>query len=99
LAALREEIDPVIAYDSEVTMSSRQKDTGLLREVQHRLDRLSPDRLRVAGDFLAYLEEREESEATQELLNLRGFEAAFQRAVQQAKMGETVPFEDIRRDV
>jgi len=80
-------------------MLSRQKNMGLLREVQHRLHRLSPDRLRVAGDFLAYLEEREESEATQELLNLPGFEAAFGRAVQQAKMGEVMPFEAIRRDV
>ena len=80
-------------------MLSRQKNMGLLREVQHRLHRLSPDRLRVAGDFLAYLEEREESEATQELLNLPGFEAAFRQAVQQAKMGEVMPFEAIRRDV
>ncbi len=80
-------------------MSSRQKDIALLQEVEHRLHRLSPDRLRVAGDFLAYLEEREASEATQELLSLPGFEVAFLRAVQQAKMGEVVSFEGIRRDV
>jgi len=45
------------------------------------------------------LEEREESEATQELLNLPGFETAFRRAVRQAEAGEVVRFEDIHRDV
>jgi hypothetical protein len=83
----------------EVTMEPGQEEIVLLREAEHRLRRLSFDRLRVAGDFLAYLEEREESEATQELLSLPGFEETFRQAVQQAKSGEVVPFEDIRRDV
>jgi len=73
--------------------------SALLQETERRLRRLSSERLRMASDFLAYLEEREEHEATQELLNLPGFEAAFRRAVQQAKAGEVVRFEDIRRDV
>jgi hypothetical protein len=70
-----------------------------LTEAERRLRSLSPERLRVANDFLAYLEEREENEATAELLSIPGFEAAFQRAVQQAESGEVVRFEDIRRDV
>ena len=70
-----------------------------LTEAERRLRRLSPERLRVANDFLAYLQEREENEATAELLSIPGFEAAFQRAVQQAESGEVVRFEDIRRDV
>jgi len=41
----------------------------------------------------------EENEAIAELLSIPGFEAAFQRAVQQAESGEVVRFEDIRRDV
>ncbi len=76
-----------------------QERSMLLQETEHRLRRLSLERLRVASDFLAYLEEREENEATQELLSLAGFEAAFRRAVQQAAAGEVVRFEDIRRDV
>ena len=71
----------------------------LLRTAESRLRRLSLDRLRVADDFLAYLEEREENEATQELLNIEGFEQAFRRAVQQVEIGDVVRFEDIRRDV
>jgi hypothetical protein len=80
-------------------MEPGQEDMALLQKAERHLRQLSPDRLRVAGDFLAYLEEREESEATEELLSLPGFEAAFRRAVQQAEAGEVVPFEDIRRDV
>ncbi|MBE2201486.1 MAG: hypothetical protein IAE79_22935, partial [Anaerolinea sp.] len=38
--------------------------TGLIRMAETRLRHLSLDRLRVANDFLAYLEEREENEAT-----------------------------------
>jgi hypothetical protein len=69
-----------------------------LTEAERRLRSLSPERLRVANDFLAYLQEREENEATAELLSIPGFEAAFQHAVQQAESGEVVRFEDIRRD-
>lgn len=72
---------------------------SLLQSTKDRLRRLSPERLRVANDFLAYLEEREENEATQELLSLAGFEAAFLRAACQAEAGEVVRFEDIRRSV
>lgn len=72
---------------------------SLLQNTKDRLRRLSPDRLRIANDFLADLEEREENEATQELLSLTGFEAAFLRAARQAEAGEVIRFEDIRRSV
>ena len=61
-----------------------------LNEAVRRLRSRSPERLRVANDFLAYLQEREESEATAELLSIPGFEAAFRRAVEQADAGEVV---------
>ena len=73
--------------------------TPILAEAECRLRSLSPERLRVANDFLAYLQEREENEATAELLSIPGFEATFRRAVEQAEDGEVVRFEDIRRDV
>ena len=71
----------------------------LLQETERRLRRLSAERLRVASDFLAYLEERESSEATAELLDAPGFEEAFRRAEQQVKEGQVVRFTDIHRDV
>lgn len=71
----------------------------LLQETERRLRRLSAERLRVASDFLAYLEERESSEATAELLELPGFEEVFRRAEQQVKERQVVRFADIKRDV
>ena len=72
---------------------------AILTEAERRLRSLSPARLRVANDFLAYLQEREENQATTELLSIPGFEAAFWRGVEQADSGDVVQFEDIRRDV
>ncbi|MBE7529503.1 MAG: hypothetical protein HND44_19690 [Chloroflexi bacterium] len=60
---------------------------------------LSLERLRVANDFLAYLEEREENEATAELLNIEGFEEAFTEAQTQVKNGDLVSFNAVRRNV
>jgi len=76
-----------------------QEHSTLLSEAERRLRRLSPERLLVASDFLAYLEERESSEATQELLNIPGFKEAFRKALQQAEQGEVIRFEEIRRNV
>jgi len=80
------------------TRSHTDTETMLI-EAQSRLRSLSPERLRVANDFLAYLQEREEDEATAELLNIPGFEEAFRRGVEQADSGDVVRFEDVRRDV
>jgi len=73
--------------------------SAILTEAEHRLRSLSLERLRVANDFLAYLQEREENEATAELLSIPGFEAVFRRAVEQADTGDVVRFEEVRRDV
>ncbi len=43
-------------------MESREEEISLIEEAERRLRQLSPERLRVAVDFLAYLEEREENE-------------------------------------
>ena len=74
-------------------------DRPTLAEAESRLRSLSPERLRVANDFLAYLQEREESEATAELLSIPGLEEAFQRAVEQADAGEVVRLDNVHRDV
>ena len=73
--------------------------TTLRSEASKRLRNLSPERLRVANDFLAYLQEREESEATRELMGILGFEEAFNRAVTQVKRGKVVRFDKVRRNV
>lgn len=80
-------------------MSTVQSRTILLKEVERRLRTLSVERLQVASDFLAYLEERESTEATEELLRISGLEEALAQALRQMERGEVVRFEDIRRDV
>ncbi len=80
-------------------MREKQAVNTTLTEAERHLRSLSPERLLVANDFLAYLQEREENEATAELLSIPGFEAALRRAVEQADRGDVVRFEDIRRDV
>lgn len=80
-------------------MTIKQPEPDLLKKAELRLRRLSQDRLAVANDFLAYLEEREENEATQELLDIAGLLEAFDRSRQQAEKGETISFNAIRRDV
>lgn len=80
-------------------MTTLNEQNSLLNTAKERLQRLSTSRLRVANDFLAYLEEREENEATEELLSIPGFREAFAEAVKQVEAGETVPFSSIRRDV
>ncbi|MFN6572095.1 MAG: hypothetical protein RMY31_033840 [Dendronalium sp. ChiSLP03b] len=80
-------------------MESKQDNAAILQEAEKRLRRLSPEKLRVVSDFMAYLEEREENEATAELLNIPGFEEALHEALQQAETGEVVPFDSVRRHV
>ena len=72
--------------------------SSLLAEAQERLRALSPERLRVANDFITYLQEREENEATEELLSIPGFGAAFCQGVAQADSGQVVRLKDVRRD-
>lgn len=80
-------------------MELRQENIAILQEAENRLRRLSPERLRVVIDCLAYLEEREANEATAELLSIPGFEQAFCEVKEQAESGEVVPFDSIRRHV
>ena len=71
----------------------------ILPEAKQRLQNLSFERLLVANDFLSYLEDRESSIATQELLNIPGFEEVFRSASQQVEQDEVIKFDNIRRYV
>jgi hypothetical protein len=71
--------------------------TEILREAKERLERLPEDRLRVAADFLAYLEERETSEATEELLRIPGFLEDLERAEEEVLSEQLTPVEALKR--
>ncbi|CAN1208571.1 DUF2281 domain-containing protein [Tumidithrix helvetica PCC 7403] len=70
-----------------------------VQKIEAILKRLSPERLRVAADFLAYLDERESNEATDELLSIPNFENDFQEALREVERGDVVSFKSIRRHV
>lgn len=68
-----------------------------LRQAQERLARLSPRRLQVAEDFLAYLEEKEASEATEELLSLPGFLTELEAAEREMEEERLTSVDDLAR--
>jgi len=63
-----------------------------VQHIENILRRLSPERLRVAADFLAYLEERESNEATEELLSIPNFREDYKEAQQEIENGDVVSF-------
>ena len=71
----------------------------LRKRINSQLKTLSADRLRVACDFIEYLNENEDNAATRELLRIKGFRASLRRAERQVAKGQTVPFAKVRRDV
>jgi hypothetical protein len=71
----------------------------LRRRAKRRIASLSPDRLRVALDFLAYLEERESQVATDELLGISGFVEELNAAEKEAARAGWVDWRKVRRDV
>lgn len=70
-----------------------------VQKIEAILQRLSPERLQVAADFLAYLDERESNDATEELLSIPNFLEDYQEAMQDIENGDVVPFKSIRRRV
>ncbi len=69
----------------------------LRRQAKRRIDALAEERLQVADDFLAYLEERASDEATEELLGIPGFLERFNEAQRQAAAGETVSLKSLQQ--
>jgi len=71
----------------------------LLERAKGRLSELSPERLRVADDFLAYLANREMDEATEELLAMPGFLEDLRQAEEDIAAGRLTPVENLRRQI
>ena len=71
--------------------------TMLRRQVKRRVDSLTEERLKVADEFLAYLEERESHEATEELLKMPGFVEAFEERKKDIAAGRVTPVSRLRR--
>jgi hypothetical protein len=67
------------------------------QQVQEYVDKLSPERLLVAVDFLAYLADRQDNDATEELLKIEGFKEDFAKAKENVKEGKVISVEQLKR--
>ena len=66
------------------------------RRVKKRVDSLTEERLLVADQLLARLQEEESVSATEELLAIPGFLQAFREAKKEAAEGKVTPLEEIQ---
>jgi hypothetical protein len=71
----------------------------LRQEINYTLERLSPDNLKIVAEFLAYLADKESELATQELLDIPGFIASFERGKKDVAEGKVKSWRNIRSDV
>lgn len=68
-------------------------------QIYRYVEQLSQERLAVVLDFLAYLVERENSDATAELLAIPGFVVDLDAAEQEAAVDELADWRILRSDV
>ncbi len=76
--------------------------TTLKREAKKAIEELSDEKIKVAIDFMDYLKEKEEMEATLEILSSRELMAQIEdaeKAIKKGKLDEFIPWEKIKRNV
>lgn len=71
----------------------------LTRQIKECAEGLSPERLQVAADFLAYLADKESEEATQEILAIPGIMETLEKAEKNVAAGRVRNWREIRDDV
>ena len=71
----------------------------LRKNAKDRLDSLPPDKVRVAAEFLEYLETAASRDATQELLKIPGILTCAEEATEQIKKGIGTDWRKVRQDV
>jgi hypothetical protein len=69
----------------------------LLEIAKGTLEQLPPEQLKVAAEFLRYLDERASDEATDELLKIPGLLEDIQEAEREFAEGKGTPVEKLRR--
>lgn len=76
--------------------------TALKREAKKAIEELSDEKIKVAIDFMDYLKEKEEMEATLEILSSRELMAQIEeaeKAIKKGKLDEFIPWEKVKRNV
>ena len=78
-------------------MLSLDTNKELLEQANVHLKQLSDDKLKFAIDFLEYLQQKEEYEATEELLNIPCCEQALLKGDREIERGQIISLESIYR--
>jgi hypothetical protein len=73
--------------------------TELRQAAKQTLENLPPEQLKVAAEFLRYLDERASVEATEELLKIPGLVEDLAEAERDVAEGRTTDWRELRRDV
>ena len=76
--------------------------TALKREAKKAIDKLSDEKIKVAIDFIDYLKEKEEMEATLEILSSSELMAQLEeaeKAIKKGKLDEFIPWDKVKRNV
>ena len=71
----------------------------LRKHAKERLDCLPPDKVRVAAEFLEYLDTAASRDATAELLKMPGLLRDVEQAAGQIKRGRYKDWRKVRKDV
>ncbi len=71
----------------------------LRKQAKQTIDRLSGVPLRLATDFLSYIQERHTDAATKELLEIPGFADSLARGVKDVRAGRVKNWRKVRGDV
>ncbi len=71
----------------------------LRRAAKDSIDSLTPEKLKVAADFLEFLQGRASAEATAELLKIPGLAPDLKRADKDRKAGKGKNWREVRKDV
>ena len=73
--------------------------TQLRKQAKEQLDSLPPDKVRVAVEFLGYLETAASRDATAELLKIPGMVNDIEEAAEHIKRGRFKDWRKVRKDV
>lgn len=76
--------------------------TTLKKEAKKVIEELSDEKIKVAIDFMDYLKEKEEMEATLEILSSRELMAQIEeaeKAIKKGKLDEFILWEKVKRNV
>ena len=71
----------------------------LRKQAKERLDALPPDKIRVAAEFLNYLDTAASQDATAELLKIPGLLDEAKEAANDIKKGRFTSWRKVRKDV